>query len=129
MDKRRPDNSIELMFINPQHNSRVQVLCPQNILLCKIVDKLITNSFISQPQNGYSWRCTCRGRALNQYCTLSDLNLEENDCIYLYLKKEPENPKNFPMVTLYGCPSSKDVKGIVPDCMLVCFEDFQIVER
>lgn len=40
---------------------------------------------------------------------------------------EPSNEK-FDDVTLYGCPTSKDMPGIVPDCMLSTFDGFVLSE-
>ena len=44
---------------------------------------------------------------------------------FLDLDEEKENDvSSSPMAPLYGCPTAKEVPGIVPDCMLTEFEGY-----
>ena len=122
-------NSIRLIFVDEVLKRETQMICSKDEFLSTVIERLISSNFIKKPADGSSWRCFQNGKELRPYPILA-LNLQDRDRIYLAQKQDiEEDLHKIKIVCLYGCPSSMDIKGIVPDCMLVYFDNYYITER
>lgn len=120
-------NSIRLIFVDEVLKRETQMICSKDEFLSTVIERLISSNFIKKPADGSSWRCFQNGKELKPYPILA-LNLQDCDRIYLAQKQDMEEDLH-KMVCLYGCPSSMDIKGIVPNSMLVYFDDYYFTER
>lgn len=121
-------NTIMLKFYNKPTNTEIQLLCKNSERLLDAVDRLLERRFINGNDSD-SWVCLKNELVLDMDASIDSLCLNQFDVIQLVQRREITDIPLIHVPVLYGCPSSKDLHGNVPDCMNIYFEDFSVIYR
>lgn len=124
-------NTIMLKFFNTLNRTEIQLLCNKSESLSDVVDRLLKRNFIDDTE-GFCLVCTKNECELDMDALIDSLNLRNFDIIKLEHRRTQSDGYIGginTMTILYGCPSSMDLHGIIPNCMDRYFEDFNMVFR
>ena len=116
-----------LKFHNTCTNTEKELICKKSESLSDVINRLFKEGSIGD--DGDIWKYEKNGLSLNTNVSIESLNLNHFDVIQLVKKSEIDDTRTVLKVTLYGCPSSEELQGLVPDCINVLFEDFDIIYR
>lgn len=109
---------ITVSFTHPTTSQVLKVELDPNLTAESIVNELLAINFISDnsPHDGYLLLIKDTGTIIQGSQTLAEGGVRNAGIIRVV-----------PNVVAYGCPSAKQVKGLVPDCMLTEFEGLEPV--
>ena len=121
-------NTIMLIFQNTSSKSELQLLCKKSESLTDVVDRLLKYGLINSSDSD-SWVCLKNELVLDMDVSIASLCLNQFDVIQIIQRREVSDTPLIHMSILYGCPSSIDLHGNVPDCMNIYYEDFSVMYR